>query len=222
MGRVYMAIICNLLVYCLIMMFPVEHGSLLALLTLLPSSLFSSVLPVSLLLLLWLFSTTASTSKKLYLPKPVSCIKIRNSLGILKSGNWGLDLTLSSDLHGQEKFAPLNHCSKAGCRPCYIYYSFHVWEFIVVTIAGRNILLKMRALISDTSTKHCGVPAWPKGSLELSLKMGKPLSAFFFSGPCSELGNASFAFLYKPLVQELDKDRKDAWVLILRYLLMKQ
>lgn len=83
----------------------------------------------------------------------------------------------------------------------------------------------MKALISETSTKQCGVCAWPKGSLDLSLKKGKPLSALFFffsSGTCSDVDNTSFAFLFKILIQELDKDRKDIGDLMLHYLLMQQ
>lgn len=92
MGRGYMATSFNLLVYCLIMTFSGHQGSLLALLTPLPPcSLLTFLITASVIS----FPTVASSSKELYLPKPVSCIKISNSSG---NACRELDLTLSSRL----------------------------------------------------------------------------------------------------------------------------
>jgi len=67
-------------------------------------------------------------------------------------------LTVSSDLHRTEEFPPQNNCAKTG-RHHHIYYSFRIWEVVAATVAARDILLKMKALISETSPQHCGVPA---------------------------------------------------------------
>lgn len=109
MSRGYITISFNVMVYCLIM-FPLQQGCLLVLLT-------------AFLAALSCFLVCFVSPQYLPAERSYTCLNLSPGFQsvflevmlAVNSHNWGLELTLSSVLHGIE-FTPLSHCSKVAAE----------------------------------------------------------------------------------------------------------